>query len=196
MNCLYCFTVVEFILTTLNTPITKVWGAHHERSVPFRGALWGDNSRRYGAPGAVTALDSSIIFVFKWWILTCTKWNWKYHVIIVVKTDLSGFVLIMHSGLCEQYVKSLGLSASEFGFLFLPRPRTLWQQNPPELVLIPKLNISLGLLAYCEMSNDVLETLLLTCIPKFQRWDRWSLVIVSNFIPHFTGDVITYPCWD
>ena len=32
-------------------------------------------------------------------------------------------------------------------------------------------------------------------IPKPQRWSRWSLGI-SNFIPHFTGFVITYPCWD
>ena len=36
-------------------------------------------------------------------------WNWKCHVIIVIKTDPSGFVVTMHSGLCEQYVKSLGL---------------------------------------------------------------------------------------
>ena len=34
-----------------------------------------------------------------------------------VKTDLSGFVVTIHSGLCEQYVKSLGLTASEFDFL-------------------------------------------------------------------------------
>ena len=27
----------------------------------------------------------------------------------MIKTDLSGFVVPMHSGLCEQYVKSLGL---------------------------------------------------------------------------------------
>ena len=27
----------------------------------------------------------------------------------MIKTDLSGFVVTMHSGLCEQYVKSLRL---------------------------------------------------------------------------------------
>ena len=44
-------------------------------------------------------------------------------------TDLSGFVVPMHSGLCEQYVK--------FDFLFRTRPRALGQQTPPEPVLIP-----------------------------------------------------------
>ena len=42
----------------------------------------------------------------------------------MIKTDLSGFVVTMHSGLCEQYVKSRR------------RPRALWQQTPPEPVLI------------------------------------------------------------
>ena len=40
----------------------------------------------------------------------------KCHVIIVIKTDLSGFVVTMHSGFCEHYVKPLGLSASGFDF--------------------------------------------------------------------------------
>ena len=65
-----------------------------------------------------------------------TMWNWNCHVKIVIKTDLSGFVT-MHSGLCEQYVKSLGLLASGFDFLFRMRPSALWQQTPPEPVLIP-----------------------------------------------------------
>ena len=46
-----------------------------------------------------TALASSTIIVFKWRILTFTGRNWKCHVIIVIKTDLSGFVVTMHSGL-------------------------------------------------------------------------------------------------
>ena len=41
----------------------------------------------------------------------------------MTKTDLSGFVVTMHSGLCEQYVKSLGLMASGFDFPFCMRPR-------------------------------------------------------------------------
>ena len=32
----------------------------------------------------------------------------------MIKTDLSGFVVTLHSGLCEQYIKPLSLSASEF----------------------------------------------------------------------------------
>ena len=58
----------------------------------------------------------------------------------MIETDLSGFVVTMHSGLCEQYVnKSLGLTPSGFDFLFRTRPRAfaLWQQTPPEPVLIP-----------------------------------------------------------
>ena len=46
---------------------------------------------------------------------------------MVIKTDLSGFVVTMHSGLCEQ----------GFDFLFRTRPRALRQQTPPEPVLIP-----------------------------------------------------------
>ena len=49
--------------------------------------------------------------------------------IIVIKTNLSGFVITIHSGLCEQYVKSFGLSASGFEFLF--------RMRPAEQVLIP-----------------------------------------------------------
>ena len=54
----------------------------------------------------VTALASSTYAPFTWRLLTFTGWNWKCLVIIVIKTDLSGFVVPMHSGLCEQYVKS------------------------------------------------------------------------------------------
>ena len=53
-----------------------------------------------------TALASSTYAPFTRRLLTFTGWNWKCHIIIVIKTDLSGFVVPMHSGLCEQYVKS------------------------------------------------------------------------------------------
>ena len=43
----------------------------------------------------------------------------------------------MHTGLCEQYVKSLGLTPSGFDFLFRTRPHALGQQTRPEQVLIP-----------------------------------------------------------
>ena len=61
----------------------------------------------------------------------------KCYVMIMIKTDLSGFVVTMHSGLCKQYIKSLGPSSSGFDFLFRMRPHALWQQTPPEQVLIP-----------------------------------------------------------
>ena len=43
----------------------------------------------------------------------------------------------LHSGLCEQYVKSLGLTPSGFDYPFRTRRRALGQQTPPEPVLIP-----------------------------------------------------------
>ena len=61
----------------------------------------------------------------------------KNHAIIVIKTNLPRFVATMHLGLCEQYVKSLRLSAAGFDFLFRTRPHALWQQTPLEPVLIP-----------------------------------------------------------
>ena len=36
----------------------------------------------------------------------------------MIKTDLSGFVVTMHSGLCKQYIQSLSLTASGLDFLF------------------------------------------------------------------------------
>ena len=87
-----------------------------------------------------TALASSTYATFAWKLLAFSWLNWKCHVIIVIKTDLSGFVVPMHSGLCEQYVKSLGLTPSGFDFLLRTHPRAFGQQNPPEPVLIPQLN--------------------------------------------------------
>ena len=57
------------------------------------------------------------------------------NVIIMIKADLSGFVVTMHLGLCEQYI--LGLTALGLDFLFCTCPHALWQQIPPELILIP-----------------------------------------------------------
>ena len=36
----------------------------------------------------------------------------------MIKTDLSRFVVTMHSGLCEQYIKSLDLTALGIDFVF------------------------------------------------------------------------------
>ena len=55
----------------------------------------------------------------------------------MIMTDLSVFVVPMHSVLCEQYVKSLGQMPSGFDFLFRTYSRELGQQTPLEPVLIP-----------------------------------------------------------
>ena len=48
------------------------------------------------------ALSSSTVFVFQWRILAFR--NWKWHVIIAIKTDLSEFGVTMHSDLSEHNV--------------------------------------------------------------------------------------------
>ena len=83
-----------------------------------------------------TAGASSTYEPFMWRLLTFTGWNWKCHVIIVIKTDLPGFGVPIHSGLCKQYVKSLGLTTSGFDFLCRTHPCALGQQTPPEPVMI------------------------------------------------------------
>ena len=53
----------------------------------------------------------------------------------MIETNLVGFVVTMQSGFSEQYVKSLGLAASGFNFLFCTHPSAIWQQTTPEAVL-------------------------------------------------------------
>ena len=62
------------------------------------------------------------------------------------KTDIVNLSMSLHiidhlgtenTSLCEQYIKFIGLAASGFDFPFCTRPHALWQQPPPELVLIP-----------------------------------------------------------
>ena len=87
----------------------------------------------------------------------------------MIKTDLSGFVVTMHSGLCEQYVKSLGLSASGFDFLFRTLPCALWQQTPPEEpVLIPETK----LVDYIILPNrgPWISVLILFCVLYCSPW--------------------------
>ena len=76
-----------------------------------------------------TALASSTYSPFTWRLLTFTGWNWKCYVIIVIKTDLSGFVVPMPSGLCEQYVKSLGLRPRDLTSCFA-RALVHWDNKP------------------------------------------------------------------
>ena len=65
---------------------------------------------------------------FTWRLLTFTGWKLKCHVIIMIDTDLSGFVVPMHSGLCEQYVKSPGPTPWWFDFLLRMCPHALGHQ--------------------------------------------------------------------
>ena len=97
-----------------------------------------------------TALASSTYAPFTRRLLTFTGWNWKYHVIIVIKTDLSGFVVPMHSGLCEQYVKSLGLPLG----IWLPvshAPSCIGTTNPSRTGLNP---LNIGLFSIWPMGTD------------------------------------------
>ena len=64
---------------------------------------------------------------FTWRIQTCMGWKWP--VILVIKTDLSGFVVTMSSGFCDQHVQSLGLTASELDLLFRTFSCAMFQQT-------------------------------------------------------------------
>ena len=103
-----------------------------------------------------TALASSTYAPFTWRLLTFTGWNWKCHVIIVIKTDLSGFVVPMHSGLCEQYVKSLGYALR----IWLPvshAPSCIGTTNPSWTGLNP-LNHAVFLLSCFLKLNEIHKT--------------------------------------
>ena len=76
--------------------------------------------------------------VHNYWNLQ-VKWNKKCHVIIMIKTDLLGFVVTMHSGFCEQYIKSRGLTALALRFPVCTSLHASWQQIPPEPILIPQI---------------------------------------------------------
>ena len=113
--------MVELLLPYINTPILKAWdrASRAQRSLKagivrrqfpwLRGTTWRNNWR-----SAWNGFRFEHIYAF----LTLTGWNWKRHVIIMTKTDLSGFVVTMHSGFCEQHDIPLGLKPSGFDFLF------------------------------------------------------------------------------
>ena len=71
----------RIFLTDLNTPILNVWGSVSR----VKRRLTKGSMRRQFSP-----------------------LNWKCHVIIVFPTDLSGFVVTMHSHLCDQFAKRRG----------------------------------------------------------------------------------------
>ena len=91
----------------------------------LRGATW----RNKGRSAWNGSRFEHIYAPFTWRLLTFKGWNWKCHVIIVIKTDLSGFVVPMHSGLCEQYVKSLGLRPRDLTSCFA-RALVHWDNKP------------------------------------------------------------------
>ena len=85
----------------------------------------------------------------------------------MIKTDLSGFVVTMHSGLCEQYVKSLGLTPSGFDFLFHTRPcdnKPL--QGPVSLTVFP--------------SQFKFDGNLVSLSPRLHYHDRYKILYMAR----------------
>ena len=92
------------------------------------GYLWGDNSRRLGAPHDVTVgvahetvLVSSITFGYWMKNIDIREVKLKCDLIIVIKTDLSVFLVTMHtmdSDTSKQYIQWLGLRPRDWNFLF------------------------------------------------------------------------------
>ena len=132
--------MLELLLPYSNTPILKAWGSTSQAHCPLtkgivrqqfpslRGTMLRDNGRSMW-----NCSHFKHICAFYVEITNIHKVKLK----VMIKTNLSGFVVTMHSGLCKHYVKYLGLTPSGFDFLFCTRPHALWQQTSPELVLIP-----------------------------------------------------------
>ena len=140
IRCKYVI-VKGLLLPYFNTPISRVWGSASRAQRPWttsierwhfqslRGTTWRNSGR-----SAWNGSRFEHICTFTCRLLIFTGWNWNCHVIIVIKSDLSGFVVPTNSGLCDRYV---GLTLSGFDFLFRTRPHGLGQQTSPEPVLIP-----------------------------------------------------------
>ena len=124
-----CFIAVEIVKTNLNTPIWKAWSSasRAQRPLPtgivrrqfpsLRGTTWRNKGRSAWN-------DSRFEHICAFYVeITNIK------VIIVIKTDLSGFVVPVHSGLCEQYVKSLGLRPRDLASCFA-RALVHWDNKP------------------------------------------------------------------
>ena len=65
-------------------------------------------------------------------------WNKHIYVLTLIKFDLSGFVVITHSGLCKQAISPIprpdGLGIQ---FSVDMRPGAMWRQPTNDLVLTP-----------------------------------------------------------
>ena len=142
ISCNPMFHCGRIVFAALKQPILKVWGKASRAQCPLMTALWGDNSYSKEAPHEVTmgvacemSLTWSNTFVFNMENTNIQGVKWKKClVVIVVKTNLLGFVVIMHLGLCKQHPQSLSLIASGLDFLFRMHPHATWQQTPPEPV--------------------------------------------------------------
>ena len=108
---------------------------------------------------------------FKWNILTFTRWNWNCHVIIVIKTDLSGFVATMHSCLCKQYVKSQ------------PICREIW---------LPVLHVP-SCIVTTNHSRTGLNPLIMAWLNNYIHCVLW--VVTTHSCPTFQGS-LTHWGWD
>ena len=100
--CKYVYRGI-IVLPHSNTPILKVWGSASRArrslttdivaTIPFLNGhrmmyQWEKHAKRLSLRAPYSP--------FKWRILTFTGWNKKCHVIVLIKTDLSGFVVTMH----------------------------------------------------------------------------------------------------
>ena len=134
VNMFYCsrvaFTIFKHadikgvkLASRAQRPLTM--GIVRQQFPSLRGTTWYTNGRSTwnGSP-------FEHIFDFYIEITTIHGVKLKMSSITVIKTNLSGFVVPMHSGLCKQYVKSLGRSASGFNFLFCTHPHALGTTTP------------------------------------------------------------------
>ena len=102
-----------------------------------------------------TALASSTNAPFTWRLLTFMGWNWKCHVIIGIKTNLSGFVVPMHSGLCEQYVKSPRANALGIWLPVSHAPSCIGTTNPSRTGRNPLITTRACNYIYHEVWDDI-----------------------------------------
>ena len=130
-----------------------------------------------------TALASSTYLPFTRRLLIFTGWNWKCHVIIVIKTDLSGFVVPMHSGLCEQYVKSLGLRPRDLTSCFA-RALVHWDNKPLQnrsyslnQCMHLKNNLDYKISSYWNSGSGLWVP---NCVVPTDTWRNNSVIITSK----------------
>ena len=123
IRCEYLLCLFYCVSPLLNTLISELSGSASQAQrrlttgiarrqfLSLRGPTWRNNGR--------SAWKGSR-FEYHCRILRGEYWYSRGD-IIKIKADLSGLVVTMHSGLCKQYVQSLGLTASGSDFLFATR---------------------------------------------------------------------------